>query len=201
MFERYTESARRTLFFARYETSQLGGVAIETEHILLGLLRKSKDLTRTIFSRAQLTYGDVQKEIEARGVGEKVPTSVEIPFSAETKRVLQNAAEEADLLRHASIGTEHLLLGLLHEERSVAALILTRQGLTLERTRESIGSLLKEGVKPSWEVEATRIDPHERIDVIKLQVQQLVRGPDIQAHDLVNRILRDLDELERLLTR
>ncbi|PYQ71700.1 MAG: hypothetical protein DMG01_25320 [Acidobacteria bacterium] len=72
MFERYCEAARRTLFFARFETSQLGGVAIETEHVLLGLLRDNKGLTRTIFTRAQLTYADVHREIEARGAGERV---------------------------------------------------------------------------------------------------------------------------------
>jgi len=200
MFERYCEAARRTLFFARYETSQRGGVAIETEHLLLGLLREDKGLTRTIFTRAQLTYEDVYKEIDARGAGERVSTSVEIPFSAETKRVLQYASEEADLLHHAHVGTEHLLLGVLREERSVAASILRRHGLTLERARESIGPLLNERVKPSWDRERTRTDPHEAIDIIKHQVQQLVRGADVQAHDLVNRILRDLDELKRFLT-
>ena len=199
MFERYCEAARRTLFFARFETSQLGGVAIETEHVLLGLLRDNKGLTRTIFTRAQLTYADVHREIEARGAGERVSTSVEIPFSAETKRVLQYAAAEADRLHHAHIGTEHLLLGVVREEPSVAASILTRHGLTLERTRESIGTLLNEGVKPSWDLESTRAHPHEEIDIIKHQVQRLVRGGDVQAHDLVNRILGDLEELRRFL--
>ena len=199
MFERYCEAARRTLFFARFETSQLGGVAIETEHVLLGLLRDNKGLTRTILTRAQLTYADVHREIEAHGAGERVSTSVEIPFSAETKRVLQYAAAEADRLHHTHIGTEHLLLGVVREERSVAASILTRRGLTLERTRESIGTLLNEGVKPSWDLESTRTHPHEEIDIIKHQVQRLVRGSDVQAHDLVNRILGDLDELRRFL--
>jgi len=199
MFERYCEAARRTLFFARFETSQLGGVAIETEHVLLGLLRDNKGLTRTIFTRAQLTYADVHREIEAHGAGERVSTSVEIPFSAETKRVLQYAAAEADRLHHAHIGTEHLLLGVVREEPSVAASILTRHGLTLERTRESIGTLLNEGVKPSWDLESTRTHPHEEIDIIKHQVQRLVRGGDVQAHDLVNRILGDLEELRRFL--
>ena len=120
-------------------------------------------------------------------------------FSAETKRVLQYTVEEADLLHHAHVGTEHLLLGVLREERSVAASILTRHGLTLERTRESIGTLLNEGVKPSWDLESTRTDPHEEIDIIKHQVQRLVRGGDVQAHDLVKRILRDLDEIKGLL--
>ena len=99
MFERYTERARRVLFFARYEASQLGSVSIETEHLLLGLIREGKGLTSRIFARSHLSLETIRKEIEGRTVfREKVSTSVEIPFSAETKRVLQYAAEEADRL-------------------------------------------------------------------------------------------------------
>ena len=75
---------------------------------------------------------------------EKVSTSVEIPFSAETKRVLQFAAEEADRLLHNYIGTEHLLLGILREERSVAASILMEKGMRLNTVREDIVQLLNE---------------------------------------------------------
>ncbi len=75
---------------------------------------------------------------------EKVSTSVEIPFSAETKRVLQFAAEEADRLLHNYIGTEHLLLGILREERSVAATILMEKGMRLNTVREDIVALLNE---------------------------------------------------------
>ena len=118
MFERYTERARRVLFFARYEASQLGSISIETEHLLLGLIREGKGLTSRIFARSHLSLENIRKEIEGRTVfREKVSTSVEIPFSAETKRVLQFAAEEADRLLHNYIGTEHLLLGILREER------------------------------------------------------------------------------------
>ena len=96
MFERYTERARRVLFFARYEASQLGSISIETEHLLLGLIREGKGLTSRIFARSHLSLENIRKEIEGRTVfREKVSTSVEIPFSAETKRVLQFAAEEA----------------------------------------------------------------------------------------------------------
>ena len=112
MFERYTERARRVLFFARYEATQLGSTSIETEHLLLGLIREGKGLTSRIFARSHLSLESIRKEIEGRTVfREKVSTSVEIPFSAETKRVLQFAAEEADRLLHTYIGTEHLLLG------------------------------------------------------------------------------------------
>jgi ATP-dependent Clp protease ATP-binding subunit ClpC len=145
MFERYTERARRVLFFARYEASQLGSISIETEHLLLGLIREGKGLTSRIFARSHLSLENIRKEIEGRTVfREKVSTSVEIPFSAETKRVLQFAAEEADRLLHNYIGTEHLLLGILREERSVAASILMEKGMRLVAVREDIVQLLNE---------------------------------------------------------
>jgi ATP-dependent Clp protease ATP-binding subunit ClpC len=145
MFERYTERARRVLFFARYEASQLGSISIETEHLLLGLIREGKGLTSRIFARSHLSLEQIRKEIEGRTVfREKVSTSVEIPFSAETKRVLQFAAEEADRLLHNYIGTEHLLLGILREERSVAATILMEKGMRLTGVREDIVQLLNE---------------------------------------------------------
>ena len=145
MFERYTERARRVLFFARYEASQLGSISIETEHLLLGLIREGKGLTSRLFARSHLSLENIRKEIEGRTVfREKVSTSVEIPFSAETKRVLQFAAEEADRLLHNYLGTEHLLLGILREERSVAASILMEKGMRLHAVREDIVQLLNE---------------------------------------------------------
>src|ERR1700688_1066585 len=145
MFERYTERARRVLFFARYEASKLGSISIETEHLLLGLIREGKGLTSRIFARSHLSLENIRKEIEGRTVfREKVSTSVEIPFSAETKRVLQFAAEEADRLLHNYIGTEHLLLGILREERCVAASILMEKGVRLNAVREDIVQLLNE---------------------------------------------------------
>ncbi len=145
MFERYTERARRVLFFARYEASQLGSVSIETEHLLLGLIREGKGLTSRIFARSHLSLEAIRKEVEGRTVfREKVSTSVEIPFSAETKRVLQAAAQEADQLSHNYVGTEHLLLGILCEEQSVAATILMEKGMRLATVREDIVALLNE---------------------------------------------------------
>ena len=145
MFERYTERARRVLFFARYEASQLGSISIETEHLLLGLIREGKGLTSRIFARSHLLLENIRKEIEGRTVfREKVSTSVEIPFSTETKRVLQYSAEEADRLLHNYIGTEHLLLGILREDRSVGASILTERGMRLNTVREDIVQLLNE---------------------------------------------------------
>jgi len=145
VFERYTERARRVLFFARYEASQLGSQSIETEHLLLGLIREGKGLTSRIFARAHIALDGIRKEIEGRTIfREKMSTSAEIPFSAETKRALQFAAEEADQLLHSYIGTEHLLLGILREERSLAATILTDKGMRLATVRDDIVALLDE---------------------------------------------------------
>ena len=145
MFERYTERARRVIFFARYEASQLGSSAIETEHLLLGLIREGKGLTSRLFSKSHLSMDQIRKEVEGRSpYREKVSTSVEIPLSVESKRVLGHAAEEAERMLHNYIGTEHILLGLMREERSVAAAILAEKGMRLTSVREDILALLNE---------------------------------------------------------
>src|SRR6195256_1814224 len=139
MFERYTEKARRVIFFARYEASQFGAPAIEPEHLLLGLMREDKTLTGRFFPRAQVSIESIRKEIEGRTLlREKISTSVELPLAPETKKVLQYAHEESDRLQHRHIGTEHLLVGLLREERSMAAEILYERGLRLNAVRDEI---------------------------------------------------------------
>lgn len=139
MFERYTEKARRVIFFARYEASQFGAPAIEPEHLLLGLMREDKTLTGRFFPRAQITIEAIRREIESRTLlRERIPTSVELPLAPETKRVLHYSHEESDRLQHRHIGTEHLLLGLLREERSMAAQILFERGLRLAAVRDEI---------------------------------------------------------------
>ncbi len=139
MFERYTEKARRVIFFARYEASQFGAPAIEPEHLLLGLMREDKTLTARFLARAQASLESIRKEIEGRApLREKISTSVELPLAPETKRVLAYAHEESDRLQHRHIGTEHLLLGLLREERSMAAEILFERGLRLPAVREEV---------------------------------------------------------------
>src|SRR3982750_1916476 len=139
MFERYTEKARRVIFFARYEASQFGAPAIEPEHLLLGLMREDKTLTGRFFPRAQVSIESIRKEIEGRTLlREKISTSVELPLAPETKHVLAYAHEESDRLQHRHIGTEHLLLGLLREERSMAAEILFGMGITLDEVRARV---------------------------------------------------------------
>lgn len=150
MFEKYTEKARRVIFFARYEASQLGSPLIETEHLLLGLIREDKSFASRFLPRSATTVQDIRKEIEGRTlVRDKVSTSVDLPFSEESKRVLNCAAEESEKLFHKHIGTEHILLGLLREEKSVAAEILREHGLRPRMIREELSPSIPEKNIPS----------------------------------------------------
>jgi hypothetical protein len=138
MFERYTERARRVIFFARYEASQFGSVTIETEHLLLGLIREDKNLTDR-FLRKSGSIESIRWEIEGRmTIRAKVSTSIDLPLTNECKRILAYAAEEAERLDHRHIGTEHILLGILREEKCGAAGVLQNRGLQLDTMRESL---------------------------------------------------------------
>src|SRR6266404_6048518 len=109
MFERYTERARRVIFFARYEASQYGSPYIETEHLLLGLLREDRAVAKRFLDEVNVEEG-IRAEIEKHITpGEQFPTSVEVPLTPESKRALKLAAEEADRLGHRHVGTEHVL--------------------------------------------------------------------------------------------
>jgi ATP-dependent Clp protease ATP-binding subunit ClpC len=162
MFERYTEKARRVIFFARYEASQFGSPYIETEHLLLGLLREDKALTNR-FLRSHASIESIRKQIEGRTtMREKVSTSVDLPLSQECKRVLAYAAEEAERLSHKHIGTEHLLLGLLREEKSFAAEILHERGLRLNVIREELSRVQNEKSSSSRPKETSLLSEFSR---------------------------------------
>jgi uncharacterized protein (TIGR03435 family) len=149
MFDRFTSRALQVLFYARSEVSRLGSSAIEPEHLLLGVLTEGKGPGCRILARTGGTLDDFRSDIVGRLIGrEKISESDDIPFSVSCKRVLQYAADEADRLSHNHVGTEHLLLGLLREERSVAAEVLAARGLRIEAVREAIVELLSSDEQP-----------------------------------------------------
>ena len=186
MFERYTEKARRVIFFARYEASQFGSPYIESEHLLLGIVREGKALTSR-FLRSEV--GSIRKQVESQTTArEKSSTSVDLPLSNESKRVLAYAGEEAERLSHRHIGTEHLLVGLLREEKSFAAQILAERGVQLSQVREELARQPHEGAlgqrRPSV------------LDELSLYVSDLVD----QTQPLIGRE-KELDRLTELLCR
>ncbi len=140
MFERYTEKARRVIFFARYEALQYGSHFIAPEHILLGLMREDKTVSARFFPfRKSITVEAVRREVEERIVlRERIPQSAELHLAPESKKILIYANEESRSLRNRHIGPEHLLLGLLREEKSVAAEILYQFGLRIGDVRQEV---------------------------------------------------------------
>ena len=141
MFERYTEKARRVIFFARYEASQYGSPVIDTEHILLGLLREDKALMHRYAGLIQ-SGTEIRTEIEkVIQRGAPIATSVEVPLSADSKKILNLAGEEADRLGHRHIGTEHVLLGILRLPDSLAGKLLISRGARQNAIREQIAKV------------------------------------------------------------
>lgn len=140
MFERYTERSRRVIFFARYEALQYGSQVIAPEHILLGLMREDKTLSARFFPfRHILTVDTIRRDIEERiTLKKRIPQSSELHLSAATKQILFYANEESRQLKNRHIGPEHLLLGIVREEKSIAAEILFGYGLRLQDVRDEM---------------------------------------------------------------
>jgi NTF2 fold immunity protein/Clp amino terminal domain, pathogenicity island component len=125
MFERFTERARRVIFFARYEASQYGSTTIEIEHLLLGALKEDRDLIKR-FSGSSTTAENIRTEIEKHlTLREKVSTSVDLPLSEACKRVLTLALNECVALNHPHVEVEHLLLGILRQTSTAAQILQT----------------------------------------------------------------------------
>jgi Clp amino terminal domain, pathogenicity island component len=141
MFERYNEKARRVIFFARHEASQYGSRQIGTEHILLGVLREGHTQVRQLLGH-DVDASQIRTEIEkVITKGETFSTSVEVPLSEESKKVLQFAAQEAERLGDYYVAIEHFLLGILRVDGSIAARILKERGGQLAPLREKVAKL------------------------------------------------------------
>jgi ATP-dependent Clp protease ATP-binding subunit ClpC len=145
MFDRYSEKARRVLFFARYEASQFGTDQIESEHVLLGLLREDRFLFRGLMPSGW-TIESIRRKIEfGAPVRKMVSTSVDMPISSDVKRIFTYATEEADSLGDSHVETKHLLLGILREKDCVAAKLLDEDGVRLPAAREIIAGKQRMG--------------------------------------------------------
>jgi len=145
MFERYTERARRVIFFARYEASAEDSSYIESSHLLLGLVRENKEVLHRYLNPG-VNAEEIRQAISGHTVvREPASAGVDLPLSNECKRILVYAAEEADRLGHKHIGTEHLLLGILREEPCFAARLLRERGLDIKKARALVKTSENEG--------------------------------------------------------
>ncbi len=139
MFERFNEHVRRSLFFARYEASRSSSRSIASEHLLLGMLREADPVLSELMERLDIEVRHLREELLGDRVAlERVSTSPDLPLSEETKKSLAFAVHEAESMGHSSVGSEHLLLGLLRVEGSTAAQYLMAYGLDLFQLREEV---------------------------------------------------------------
>ena len=184
MFERYNGHARRAVFFARFAASQSGSAAIESEHLLLGLIREAGSM----FSRLtpSLSLEDLRAKIPRKIVVENPEMRIHMPISAESKRILSYSAEEANDLEHRYIGPEHLLLAILRENTCLGARVLTEMDVQLEVLRQKLALESAQGsdAKPGEEttVEVGRDIVHALVD--KLPEQMLTH-----VKEMIDRML------------
>ncbi len=191
MFEKYNEKARRALFFARYEASKLGSRVIESEHILLGILREGEETVAEIFRRFQVKPEDVRREIEGERVFvERISSTAELPLSEESKKILAYAAHEAESMLHASVGSEHLLIGILRVEGSLAMRILSHHGFDVYTVREEALSIAKEREASQQKKELPFLTEYGR-DLTTLAAEGTF-DPLIGREDEVDRIVQIL---------
>ena len=185
MFERYTEKARRVIFFARLEASEFGDTAIEPHHILLALIREDKPLIVRYCKVHPPRLDDLRDGIRATtGSADKVSASVDLPLSVQTKSVLNYAAEESKQLNHRYLGTEHLLLGLLRAEQTTAAEVLNEFGVSLQIVRDEL-----------------RARTIESPDAGKAGRVQELRMLAAEARDLATAIVRKAERIDAICDR
>ncbi|HEU4988823.1 MAG TPA: ATP-dependent Clp protease ATP-binding subunit [Gemmatimonadaceae bacterium] len=133
----FTERVRKVLAMAREEAARLHHEYVGTEHILLGLIREGEGVAATVLQNLNVELDEVQQKIEETvRKGKAVQaTGPDLPYTSRAKKVLELAMAEARELNHSYVGTEHLLLGLLREEKGIAAQVLTEAGVSLEAAR------------------------------------------------------------------
>jgi ATP-dependent Clp protease ATP-binding subunit ClpC len=139
MFERFNEHVRRSLFFARYEASRSSSRSIATQHVLLGMLREADPAFNELLRERGIEPRELREELLGERISvERVSTSPDLPLAEETKKALAFAVHEAESMGHASVGSDHLVLGLLRVEGSAAEEFLSTRGLELFELREDV---------------------------------------------------------------
>src|SRR6187399_1391474 len=140
----FTDRVRKVLQMAREEAARLHHEYVGTEHILLGLIREGEGVAAAVLQNLNVDLDEVQQKIEETVKKGKAvqATGPDLPYTSRAKKVLELAMSEARELNHSYVGTEHLLLGLLREEKGIAAQVLTEAGVNLDAARTETLRLL-----------------------------------------------------------
>jgi ATP-dependent Clp protease ATP-binding subunit ClpC len=146
-FDKFTERARKVLHLAQEEAQRLHHNYIGTEHLLLGLVREREGVAGKVLTSLGVDLEKVRKAVEdIIGRGDRIVLG-EIGLTPRAKKVIELAVDEAKLLDHHYIGTEHLLLGLIREGEGIGARVLESFGLSLEEVRAKTIQVLNEQSK------------------------------------------------------
>src|SRR5687767_13588733 len=146
----FTDRVRKVLAMAREEAIRLQHDYVGTEHILLGLIREGEGVAAAVLMNLNVDLEQIHERIEESVRKGKATIALgELPYTSRAKKVLEYAMAEARELNHSYVGTEHLLLGLLREEKGIAAQVLNALGVTLEDARAETLKLLGSDVGPT----------------------------------------------------
>jgi ATP-dependent Clp protease ATP-binding subunit ClpC len=147
----FTDRVRKVLQMAREEAARLHHEYVGTEHILLGLIREGEGVAAAVLTNLGVDLEEIQQKIEETVKKGKAAAAAgpELPYTSRAKKVLELAMMEARELNHSYVGTEHLLLGLLREEKGIAAQVLTDAAVSLEQARAETLRLLGSDLPPS----------------------------------------------------
>ena len=140
-FERFTQKAIQAIFLAQDESRRLGHEYVGTEQILLGLVSEGTGIAAQVLSTAGVNLEIARIEVE-KIIGHGRGTPADIPFTPRAKRSLELSLEESQQLGHNYIGTEHLLLGILHERDGLGARVLQILGVDLQNLEQRLRTSL-----------------------------------------------------------
>jgi len=202
MHDRFTDRVRRVIYYARDEANRLQHDYIGTEHLLLGIVREGEGIAAKVLNKLELDFEQIQQAVESmvKGTGPSLIVG-EIPFTPRAKRVLELAIEEARLLGHNYVGTEHLLLGLIREGEGVAAQVLAELGVDRKRVREEVLRLL--GSSTTMKARKTKKEKSEtpNLDQFGRDLNQLARenklDPVIGRETEIERVIQVLSRRKK----
>ena len=193
MFKRFTERARKVIILAREEAERYHHEYLGTEHILLGILNDGGGIAIAVLQKVGIDVKQLKMEVE-RNLPKSLTNLVEgdIPFTPKAKKVLEYAVEEARLMGHNYIGTEHLLLGIIREKDGLACKILANLGVKLQQTREQTLNLLRETVpsRPKEQRKTPALDEFGR-DLTELAYEGRL-DPVIGRENEIDRVIEIL---------
>jgi len=193
MFEKFTERGRKVIVYAREEAERLQNDYLGTEHILLGTLREEDGIPVAVLRKMGIDVDQIRMEVERNlpSSGNTL-TFGDIPFTPRAKKVLEYAVEEARLLGHNYIGSEHLLLGLIREEEGIGGKILRSFGVNLLGSRQLVINYLR---RAATQVSAKK-SPTPALDEFSRDLTQLAKSgkldPVIGRDQEIDRVLQIL---------